>query len=118
MKKHTFYRWFRRVAMLSGIPALTMLFACGEHECLYGPPSDVIWGSVLEKGTERPIPEVVIKDENSLPLDTTDEYGQFELTARDCEDFTFSKEGYQSKDTMLCPAVHSRMIYLEKLPEE
>lgn len=62
MKKHSLYKWFRRVAMLSGIPALTMMFACAK---MYGPPSNVIWGEVLGEETNSPIPEVVIQDEDS-----------------------------------------------------
>jgi len=62
MKNHSFYRWFRRVAILSGIPALTMMFAC---EKMYGPPNDVIWGEVLDEEKNPPIPEVVIQDEDS-----------------------------------------------------
>ena len=46
MKKHSLYKWFRRVAMLSGIPALTMMFACMKK---YGAPNDVIWGAVLDQ---------------------------------------------------------------------
>ena len=62
MKKHAFYKRFRRVAMLSGIPALTMMFACAK---MYGPPNDVNWGEVLGEETNPPIPEVVIQDEDS-----------------------------------------------------
>ena len=110
MKKHTLYKWFRRVAMLSGIPALTMMFACMKK---YGAPNDVIWGAVFDKETDQPIPEVIVQDENSHPMDTTDEYGQFQLTTRDCVDLTFSKEGYQMKDTTLCPSFENQ-IFLEK----
>ena len=101
MKRHSIYKWFRRVAMFSGIPALTMMFACMKK---YGAPNDVIWGAVFDKETDQPIPEVIIQDENSQPMDTTDEYGQFQLITRDCMDLTFSKEGYHSKDTTLCPS--------------
>ena len=62
MKRHAFYRWFRRVAMLSGIPALTMMFACAK---MYGPPNKVNWEEVLDEETNSPIPEVVIQEEES-----------------------------------------------------
>ena len=114
MKKHAFYRWFRRVVMFSGIPALTMIFACC---CKYGMPEDV-FGVVVDKETHGAIPEVSIRLEDETTVITTDEYGEFRLGRGNCENLTFSKEGYRSKDTTLCPAVHSRMIYLEKLPEE
>ena len=114
MKKHTFYRWFRRVAMLSGIPALTMMFACMKK---YGAPNDVIWGAVLDQETEQPIPEVIVKDVNSHPLDTTDGYGQFELTTMECLDLTFSKEGYHSKDTTLCPSL-GVTVFMKRETEE
>lgn len=114
MKRHSFYKWFRRVAMFSGIPALTMMFACMKK---YGAPSDVIWGAVFDKETDQPIPEVIIQDENSQPMDTTDEYGQFQLITRDCMDLTFSKEGYHSKDTTLCPSL-SVTVFMKKATEE
>ena len=115
-KKHTFYRWFRHVAMFSGIPALTMIFACC---CKYGMPEDEdVFGVVVDKETHGGVPEVSIRLEDETTVITTNEYGEFRLGSGNCEDLTFSKEGYQSKDTTLCPAVHSMMIYLERLPEE
>ena len=114
MKKHSLYKWFRRVAMLSGIPALTMMFACMEK---YGAPNDVIWGAVLDQETDQLIPEVIIQDEDGHPMDTTGEYGQFELTTSECVDLTFSKEGYHSKDTTLCPPTDGT-IYLKKIAKE
>ena len=77
----------------------------------------MIWGVVLDQETDQPIPEVIIQDENSHPMDTTGEYGQFELTARDCVDLTFSKEGYHSKDTTLCPPTDG-IIYMKRIAEE
>ena len=116
MKKHSFYRWLRRVAMFSGIPALTMIFACC---CKYGMPEDEdVFGVVVDKETHGAIPGVSIRLEVQTTVVTTDEYGEFYLGSGNCENLTFSKEDYLSKDTTLCPAVHSRMIYLEKLPEK
>lgn len=57
MKRHPFYKWFRRVAMLSGIPAVTMMFACC---CKYGMPKDV-FGVVVDKETHGVITEVSIQ---------------------------------------------------------
>ena len=102
------------MAVLSGIPALTMMCDCAK---LYGPPSDVIWGAVLDQETNQPIPEVIIQDENSHPMDTTDELGQFELTTRECVDLTFSKEGYHSKDTTLCPSL-GVTVFMKRETEE
>ena len=64
------YKWLRHAAMFSGIPALTMLFACAKE---YGPPSDVIWSEVLEK-EYQPVPEVHIQGEDASSLTTTDVY--------------------------------------------
>lgn len=114
MKKHSIYKWFRRVAMLSGIPALTMMFACC---CKYGMPNeDMILGQVLDKETENPIADVEVKTEGHGQT-STDEYGCFNLYSTVCDDFSFSKEGYATKDTLLCHDVDNR-IFLEKLPEE
>lgn len=114
MKRHSFYRWFRRMAMLSGIPALTMMFACMKK---YGSPNDVIWGLVLEK-EHQPIPEVLIQDENGDSLTSTDEYGSYELlNVQSCKDLTFSKVGYYSKDTTLCPT-EDGTIYMKKIAEK
>lgn len=114
MKKHAFYRWFRRVAMFSGIPALAMMFACC---CKYGMPSeDMVWGQVLDKETENPIADVEVKtDAHGQTI--TDEYGCFDLYSTVCDDFSFSKEGYATKDTLLCHD-NDNTIFLEKLPEE
>ena len=116
MKKHILYRWLRRMAIFSGIPALTMMFACDEHECLYGPPSDVIWGVILEK-EYHPIPGVLVQDENGDSLTSTDDGGSYELlNVQNCKSLIFSKEGYYSKDTTLCPATDGS-IYLKKIAE-
>ena len=105
------------MAMLSGIPALTMVSACGEQECLYGPPSDVIWGAVLEK-EHQPISGVLVQDENGDSLTSTDDNGSYELlNVRNCKELIFSKEGYQSKDTTLCPATDGS-IYMKKIDEK
>ena len=117
MEKHSFYKWFRRVAMLSGIPALTTMFACDEHECLYGPPSDVIWGVVMGK-EYHPISGVLVQDENGDSLTLTNDSGFYELlNVQDCMDLTFSKEGYQTKDTTLCPTSDGA-IYMKKVTEK
>ncbi len=49
MKKHSLYKWFRRMAMFSGITILAMMFACAKK---YGPPDDMNWSQVLDKGTQ------------------------------------------------------------------
>ena len=46
MKKHSLYKWFRRVAMFSGITILAMMFACSKK---YGPPNDMNWNQALDK---------------------------------------------------------------------
>ena len=92
MKKHSLYRWFRRVAMLSGIPALTMFFTTC---CKYGMPNDWIYGVVI------------------------DEFGEFRLVTENCIDLKFSKDGYQVKDTMICTPQHvSVTIKLQKQSAE
>lgn len=117
MKKHSLYKWLRRAAMLSGVPALTMVSACGEHECLYGPPSDVIWGSVLDK-EYHPIPGVLIQNENGDSLTSTNDDGFYELLdVQNCKELIFSKEEYQTKDTTLCPATDGS-IYMKKIDGE
>jgi len=50
MKKHTFYRWFRRVAMFSGITIVAMMFACTKK---YGAPDDMNWSQVLDQETQE-----------------------------------------------------------------
>jgi len=62
MKKHSLYKWFRRVVMFSGIPALTIVFACCKK---YGPPSDVVWSEALNEETNLSVPEVVIQEGDS-----------------------------------------------------
>jgi len=114
MKRHFFYKWFRRVAMLSGIPAVTMVFTCC---CKYGMPEDV-FGVVVDKETHGAIPEVSIQLEGETTVITTDEYGEFHLGSGNCENLIFSKEGYRPKDTTLCPTGYPRMIYLEKQSEK
>ena len=115
MKKHSLYKWFRRVAMLSGIPALTMMFACC---CKYGMPSDWIYGVVIDEETNGVIPEVVVESEGDT-LAVTDESGEFRLVTENCIDLKFSKEGYQVKDTMICTPQHvSVSIKLQKQSEE
>ena len=53
------YRWLRRVAMLSGLAVVAMMFACSKK---YGPPDDRDWGRVLDKETQE-----VSNDAPSLP---------------------------------------------------
>ena len=117
MNKHSLYKWFRRMAMLSGIPALALFFTTC---CKYGAPKDRILGWVHEKGTGESIPEVLIQDENGDSITTTDQYGCFQLTTHHCVDLTLIKEGYQSKDTILCPVTGAGIvdIAMQKLPEE
>ena len=50
MKKHSLYKWFRRVAMLSGITILAMMFASCKK---YGAPDDMNWSQVLDKETQE-----------------------------------------------------------------
>ena len=115
MKRHSIYKWFRRVAMLSGIPALTMMFACC---CKYGMPSDWIYGVVIDEETNGLIPEVVIGSEGDV-LTVTNEDGEFRLVTENCIDLEFSKPGYQVKDTMICPSQNVPVtIKLQKQPEE
>lgn len=59
MKKHSLYKWFRRVALLSGITILAMMFASCKK---YGPPDDMNWAQVLEKEIQE-----VSNDATSLP---------------------------------------------------
>lgn len=46
MKKHSIYKWLRRMAMFSGITIFAMMFACAKK---YGPPDDMNWSQVLDK---------------------------------------------------------------------
>ena len=50
MKKHSLYKWFRRMAIFSGITVLAMMFACAKK---YGPPDDMNWSQVLDKETQE-----------------------------------------------------------------
>lgn len=50
MKGMKVYKWLRRVAMLSGIAAVAMMFACTKK---YGSPDDMNWGQVLDKETQE-----------------------------------------------------------------
>ncbi len=59
MKKHSLYKWFRRVAMLSGITIVAMMFSCTKT---YGPPDDMQWGQALDRETQE-----VSTDAPSLP---------------------------------------------------
>ena len=115
MKNHSLYKWFRRVAMLSGIPTLTMMFACC---CKYGMPNDWIYGVVVDEETYGVIPEVFFESEGNV-LTVTDEFGEFRLVTESCINLEFSKEGYQAKDTMICTPQHVPItIKLQKQSEE
>lgn len=115
MKKHSFYKRFRRVAMLSGIPALTVVFTTC---CKYGMPNDWIYGVVIDEEANGVIPEVVIESEGDF-LTVTDEFGEFRLVTENCIDLKFSKDGYQVKDTMICTPQHvSVTIKLQKQSAE
>ena len=59
MKKHSLYRWFRHLAMLSGITVVAMMFACTKK---YGPPDDMKWSQVLDKDIQE-----MSNDVSSLP---------------------------------------------------
>ena len=117
------FKWIRRVAMLSGIPALTMMCDCAKLygppvETLYGPPSDYqVFGKVLDKENNQPVSDVLVQGENGDSLTSTNENGEFEMLSKDCKYLIFSKEGYQSKDTTLCPA-EERLVFMQKQPEE
>ena len=113
MKKHTFYKWFRRMAMLSGIPALTMMFAC---TCKYGMPRDLVKGKIVDKETNSPVSGALI-EYNHGGETFTDEQGTFELHTFDCADMTITRVGYQAKDTTLC-SDEEHVIKLQRLPEE
>lgn len=125
MKKHRLYKWISRMAMLSGIPALTMVFGCENEklygppvEVLYGPPSDyMIMGEVHDKENDRPLPAVLIQDENGDTMASTSENGEFLLMTNTCTDLVFSKDGYIAKDTTLCPS-EGNLVYLQKHAEE
>lgn len=123
MKTRILFRWFRRMAMFSGIPALSMMCDCAKLygppvDVLYGPPTDYqIFGKVLDKESNQPISDVIVQVENGDTEATTNENGEFELMSTDCKDLVFSKDGYQSKDTTLCP-VEERRVFMQKKPEE
>lgn len=125
MKTHRLFKWLSRMAMLSGIPALTMVFGC-EHEKLYGPPVDVVYGppsdyqvfgKVLDKESHQPVSDVLVQGENGDLLTTTNGNGEFEMWSTDCKDLVFSKDDYQSKDTTLCPA-EERLVFMQKQTKE
>ena len=59
MKKHSIYKWLRRMAMFSGITFLAMMFACSKK---YGPPDDMNWCQVLDKEIQE-----VSNDASILP---------------------------------------------------
>ena len=117
------FKWIRRVAMLSGIPALTMMCDCAKLygppvETLYGPPSDYqVFGIVLDKESNQPVPDVLVQGENGDSVVSTNANGEFEMWSTNCKELVFSKEGYQSKDTTLCPAKES-LVILQKQTEE
>ncbi len=123
MKTHSIYRWFHRMALLSGIPALTMMCDCAKLygppiEVLYGPPSDhQVFGKVLDKESHQPVSDVLVRGKNGDSLATTNRIGKFEVWSADCKELVFSKEGYQSKDTTLCPA-EERLVFMQKQSEE
>ena len=124
MKTRTLFRWFRRMAMFSGIPALSMMCDCAKLygppvDVLYGPPTDYqIFGKVLDKESNQPISGVLVQDENGDSLTSTDDNGSYELlNVQNCKDLIFSKDGYQTKDTTLCPATDGS-IYMKKITEK
>ena len=124
MKTHTLFRWFRRMAMFSGIPALSMMCDCAKLygppvDVLYGPPTDYqIFGKVLDKESNQPISGVLVQDEDGDSLTSTDDNGSYELlNVQHCKDLTFIKEGYQTKDTTLCPTMDGS-IYMKKITEK
>ena len=123
MKKHILFRCFRRMAMFSGIPALTMMCDCAKLygppvEVLYGPPADYqVFGKVLDKESNQPVSDVLVQGENGDSVASTNENGEFELWSTECKDLVFSKDGYQSKDTTLCPA-EERLVFMQKQSEE
>ena len=79
-------------------------------------PEDVIWGQVLDNETKNPIADVEIEAENHSQT-KTNEFGCFDLYSSNCLNLVFGKEGYQSKDTTLCPNSDTR-IFLEKQSAE
>ena len=107
------FRWIHRIAIFTGIPALTMMCDCAKlygppTEVLYGPPTDYqVFGKVLDKESNQPVPDVLVQGEN----------GEFEVQSTECKDLVFRKEGYQSKDTTLCPA-EERLVFMQKQSEE
>ena len=123
MKTHTLFRWFRRMAMFSGIPALSMMCDCAKLygppvDVLYGPPTDYqIFGKVLDKENNQPVFDVLVRGENGDSVASTNENGEFEVWSMECKDLVFSKDGYRSKDTTLCP-VEERLVFMQKKPEE
>lgn len=100
------------MAMMSGIP---MMFGCAK---LYGPPPPDVCGKVLDSVSGQGIPEVLVQGPNGDSLTMTDENGRFHLMTDTCKDLTFSKDGYQSKDTTMYPDLMEIEIKLEKQSEE
>lgn len=117
------FRWIHRIAMFSGIPAFTMMCDCAKlygppTEVLYGPPSDYqVFGKVLDKESNQPVPDVLVQGENGDSVASTNENGEFEVWSTECKDLAFRKKGYQSKDTTLCPA-EGRLVYMQMQSEE
>ena len=50
MKKHSLYKWFRRMAMFSGVTILAIMFASCKK---YGAPDDMNWAQVLDQETQE-----------------------------------------------------------------
>lgn len=117
------FRWIHRIAMFTGIPALTMMCDCAKlygppTEVLYGPPNDYqVFGKVLDKESNQPVSDVLVQGENGDSVASTNENGEFEVQSTECKDLVFRKEGYQSKDTTLCPA-EERLVFMQKQSEE
>ena len=113
------YRWIHRIAMFTGIPALTMMCDCAKLygppvEVLYGPPADYqVFGKVLDKESNQPVSDVLVQGENGDSVTSTNENGEFEVWSAECKDLVFSKDGYQSKDTTLCPS-EERLVFMQK----
>ena len=105
------------MALLSGIPALTMMCDCAK---LYGPPvpsDNQVFGKVLDKENRQPVSDVLVRGKNGDSLTTTNRIGEFEVWSADCKELVFGKKGYQSKDTTLCP-MEERLVFMQKQSEE
>ena len=94
------FRWIHRIAMFSGIPAITMMCDCAKlygppTEVLYGPPSDYqVFGKVLDKESNQPVSDVLVQGENGDSVASTNENGEFEVWSTECKDLAFRKKGY------------------------